>query len=128
MFSIQLQGHAPIYEQLQKTVIRYISLGVLLPGERLPSVRALAQELGVNPNTVQKAYRALEMQGVLVTLGGKGTFVSTDVSEAKQERMAALQKLEEAVRQARDAGISHAEQVKLIEATYFEDRRGESDD
>lgn len=66
MFHIDNRSRVPIHQQLQAQIVRYVSLGLLLPDQQLPSVRAMAQQLGINPNTVQKAYAALEMNGVLL--------------------------------------------------------------
>lgn len=72
MFHIDNRSRVPIHQQLQAQIVRYVSLGLLLPDQQLPSVRAMAQQLGINPNTVQKAYAALEMNGVLYTVAGRG--------------------------------------------------------
>ena len=67
MIKIDLQSRTPIYEQLQEQILRLSLLGVLDQNEQLPSVRALAREIGVNPNTVAKAYQELERQGIIYT-------------------------------------------------------------
>lgn len=72
MISITLNTGVPIYEQLKKAIIENTLLGILEPDEQLPSVRSLSKELGVNPNTVQKAYQALESEGIIYSLAGKG--------------------------------------------------------
>ena len=80
MISITLNtGVLPIYEQLKKAIIENTLLGILEPDEQLPSVRSLSKELGVNPNTVQKAYQALESEGIIYSLAGKGSFVSSHI-------------------------------------------------
>jgi len=68
-------GERPLSEQLRAALAARIERGRLAPGERLPTVRALAEELDLAPNTVAKAYRALEQQGLLVGRGRNGTFV-----------------------------------------------------
>ena len=76
----------PIYQQILDGFCSQIRSGVLLPGDRLPSVRELATQLAINPNTIQRAYRELEVQGWIVSVGGKGSFVSgTPVAE--QDRL-----------------------------------------
>src|SRR5215475_7784558 len=75
-FSLDPKSGVPIYRQIQDQVRYGISSGRLRPGEQLPTVRALAVDLAVNPNTVIKAYTELERQGVLTTEQGSGTFVA----------------------------------------------------
>ena len=75
MFLINTQSNEPIYEQLKRQIVRFIEAGVLQPDEKLISVRSLAQQLNINPNTVQKAYQELEAEGILYTLPKKGVFV-----------------------------------------------------
>ena len=65
MLQVDLQSRTPIYEQLIRGIVRLKALGVLQPEEKLPSVRQLATSLGINPNTVQKAYQLLEQDGVI---------------------------------------------------------------
>lgn len=79
MIQIDLQSRVPLYEQLQEQIIRLSMLGILDENQQLPSVRALAREVGVNPNTVAKAYQQLEQQGIIYTVSGRGSFVSPDV-------------------------------------------------
>lgn len=84
MFHIDNRSRVPIHQQLQAQIVRYVSLGLLLPDQQLPSVRAMAQQLGINPNTVQKAYAALEMNGVLYTVAGRGAFISPEEDQLSQ--------------------------------------------
>ena len=65
MFLIDVQSKTPIFEQLKKQILEFISIQVLSPNDKLPSVRSLASQLGVNPNTVAKAYQELETQGYI---------------------------------------------------------------
>ena len=76
MFLINLQGKESIYEQIRSQIEKFILTGILKPDDRLPSVRTLAQELGINPNTVMKAYQELEKNGYIYTLNKKGVFVA----------------------------------------------------
>src|SRR5262249_22031982 len=75
-FSLNPKSGVPIYRQIQDQIRFGIASGRLRPGEQLPTVRALAVDLAVNPNTVIKAYTELERQGVLTTEQGSGTFVA----------------------------------------------------
>ena len=73
---IILKGKENVYEQIVNEYKRYISLGVIRKDEKLPSCRALASELGINPNTVQRAYNVLENDGYITVLPKKGVYVS----------------------------------------------------
>ena len=97
MIQIDLQSRVPLYEQLQEQIIRLSMLGILDENQQLPSVRALAREVGVNPNTVAKAYQQLEQQGIIYTVSGRGSFVSPDVLSLQSLRQAALQALSRGV-------------------------------
>ena len=69
MFTLDYRSRKPLYDQLCQSIERMAACGVLEPGSRLPSVRMLAEELAINPNTVQKAYRMLEHSGVIEGIG-----------------------------------------------------------
>lgn len=83
MFLINLQGKDSIYEQIRNQIIKFIENGVLKPNDKLPSCRALAADLGINPNTVNKAYSELEKNGYIFTVIKKGVFVSKDIKATK---------------------------------------------
>ena len=89
-FRIDPKSGVPFYRQIIEQVKFAIARGVLGPGEQLPTVRQLAVDLSINPNTVVRAYRELEIEGVLATQQGSGTFVgqtSPQVDELEQQRM-----------------------------------------
>jgi GntR family transcriptional regulator len=75
-FRLDLQSGVPVYRQLIDRVLGGIASGELLPGDQLPTVRQMAVDLSINPNTVVRAYRELEIRGVLETQQGTGTFIS----------------------------------------------------
>ena len=114
MFTLDYKSRLPIYEQLYKSITRMAALGAIDHGEPLPSVRALAQELGVNPNTVQKAYQMLERDGIICSVPGKGSFISSDSSAMSQQREIAGEKMEEAIRAAADCGIQKSEVITKV--------------
>lgn len=76
MFELDVRSRKPIYEQLVERLKELIITEILKQDEQLPSVRTLAQQLTINPNTIQKAYRELEVQGYIYSIKGKGSFVS----------------------------------------------------
>ena len=75
MINLDYQSRTPIYEQIVEQIERYIAFGVLKPKEQIMSIREMAASLGINPNTVKKAYEELENRGSIVTISTKGTFV-----------------------------------------------------
>ncbi len=75
MFTINSRDKSPIYEQIMDQIVLFVSTGVMASGDKLPSIRELASELGINPNTVARAYGVLEQRGVIETIPKKGAFV-----------------------------------------------------
>lgn len=76
-FRLDLKTGVPVYRQLIDQVLAAIAAKSLMPGDRLPTVRQVAVDLAINPNTVVRAYKELEIRGVLTTQQGTGTFIST---------------------------------------------------
>lgn len=112
MYDIDLQSRTPIYEQLYKKVVELILKRELMPNDKLPSVRELAKELGVNPNTVSKAFQLLERDKVIYSLAGRGSFVAKVNAEAVKD--AALSDFDKAVTEALNAGITKGELTARI--------------
>ena len=122
MFLINPQSKLPLYEQLIEQLRRQIVLGAISPDAPLPSVRQLSVELGINPNTVQKAYQELESEDVIYTVGGKGCFVGSRENAAAANREHAENELREILRQARLAGVDRAAVYALLEQCYGGDK------
>ena len=119
MFQINTASGVPIYEQLSHNVTRLTDSGVLKPHDRLPSVRSLAVELGINPNTVAKAYRELETRGFIYSVYGKGSFVAERAGEnVTVQQMAVLQSFRSAVQQAYKERLSAAQLKQIIDSIY----------
>ena len=76
MINLDYQSRKPIYEQIVQQIEKYVALGVLKPAEQIPPIRDMATMLGINPNTVKKAYSILEQKGVIITLSTKGTYIT----------------------------------------------------
>ena len=108
----------PIYLQLMEQVKHAIETGALRPGEQLPGIRPLAEELVINPNTVAKAYRELEHEGVIELRHGAGAFVSANARAQKQTdaHRAAQAVVSAAVEKLRDKRMSDEEIRRLFEA------------
>lgn len=120
VFALDFQSRQPIYEQLYKSITQMAALGALEKGKTLPSVRALAQELGINPNTVQKTYTMLERDGIICSVPGKGSFLSSDVSALEKQRKLVSEQLRGAVRSAVECGITKNEIISQITAAFDE--------
>ena len=121
MFLLNPKSKLPLYEQLVEQLRKQIVLGNAAPGSPLPSVRQLSVELGVNPNTIQKAYREMEQEGLIVSLPGRGNFVTSDVSRMQErQRAAELANLEKALRLCREIGISYTSVQALTNKVYKE--------
>ena len=118
MFDIRLEGKQPIYEQLYSGIAALIASGTLAPEERLPAVREIAKKLGVNPNTVQKAYALLEQNGFIRSIPAKGSYVSPEAGAAAALRRESLRKLKEALTEAKSSGIGKEEGTALAEEIW----------
>jgi len=91
MFDIDVRSRVPIYEQLVDNIKMMIIQNVLEKDEKLPSVRKMAQEITINPNTIQKAYRELENEGYIYSLPGKGSFVSDTKNTVSSQKIEMLE-------------------------------------
>ena len=114
--SIDASSAAPPYEQLHGAVVDAVREGRLAPGAKLPTVRGLADELGLAVNTVAKAYRALESDGVIATEGRRGTFIasSTGAADTTEARHAAAAY----AALARRHGLTRAEALNLVDRAW----------
>ncbi|MBQ1810906.1 MAG: GntR family transcriptional regulator [Erysipelotrichaceae bacterium] len=117
MFYINLQGKQPIYEQIRQQIIRFVELGILKPNEQLPSVRQLAQENGINPNTVAKAYQELEKEGVIYTLQKKGAYVA----EKRYSGLYDHEQLIKYLKPLKDGGVRKEELAAAVEELFKEE-------
>ena len=115
MFQLDPGTKVPIYEQIFNNVVKMTSLGVIKPGDKLPPVRALAEQLGINPNTVAKAYRDLENAGYIYSAVGRGSFVSEAATKSRAQRQLAEENFADAARNALNLGVSREELLKIID-------------
>lgn len=109
MLHLDYRDARPIYTQIIDGLRRQITGGVLQPGDKLPSVRELASELAINPNTIQRSYRQLEMEGWIVTVPGKGCFVCAAPSLRDRETERLLTIFDNAAAELERLGISREE-------------------
>jgi len=116
---LKLDQHAPIYMQIIDEFKRQIARGDLRPGDRIPSQRELATMVQVNPNTVQRAYREMELMGITETLRGQGTFITSDpVRLAEIRREMAGRALVGFVREMHALGYGCEEMVAMVRGTW----------
>ena len=125
MFDLDLRSRLPIYEQLVEKFKESIINEVLKTDEQLPSVRTLAQQLTINPNTIQKAYRELERQGYIYSLPGKGSFVASTSHHKNDEKLAGLkEELIKVLSEAMYLGMKEEEISAIVSQVESTVRRG----
>lgn len=115
MIQLNYRDARPIYTQIVDGFREQIIAGILQVGDRLPSVRELASELTINPNTIQRAYRELEMSGWIATVPGKGCFVHGVPAGAQLERQALLQNFDKLTEALAAAGVDRSALIKRLE-------------
>ena len=115
MVHLDYRDTRPIYAQIADGLRQQISAGVLTQGERLPSVRELAVELSINPNTIQRAYRQLEMEGWIATVTGKGCFVCGDPMGDPRVEMRLLSIFEDTTKKLLAMGYTAQELIGRIQ-------------
>lgn len=119
MITIDKMSRTPIYEQLVNQFEIGILAGDISTDGLLPSVRSLSVQLGINPNTLQKAYSELERRGLCFTVPGSGRFVSPEaIDMLKSRHVSAMRLLREQLESARSAGVTQAEALLAIREIY----------
>ncbi len=115
MVTINYRDSRPIYEQVKDSVRRLIVSGVWVEGQKLPSVRELATELVINPNTIQRAYRELEAEHYIYSVGGKGSFVGDIAATNSVRTKELLEKFDEIVTELSFLGVDKAKLCERLE-------------
>ena len=117
LIKVDTNVFVPLYEQVKAEIHRLAALGAVKPHDPLPSIRELAADILVNPNTVARAYRELEQEGLIYTQKGRGSFLTArKVQDTGRELQAHLnRKMDEAIREVRRFGLGPAEVRKLFE-------------
>ena len=118
MIKIDWQSGVPIYDQIVSGFIRLRAIGALQAGDKLPSVRSMAVKLGVNPNTVQKAYIILENKGITYSLQGKGSFLADGDDAGNAINDECITALKGAASKAARLGISFEDAIAAIKEAY----------
>lgn len=128
MIEVDLHSRKPIYEQLVENITTLVMRGVLKSDDQVPSVRQLAVELAVNPNTVQKAFTELERRGVLYSVAGKGRFVNGELDglrTVQNEKLA--EELTILLVKMKTFGVSRA-QIEATVSSVYNDGKAENND
>ena len=120
MILLDYRDKRPIYEQVVEKLERLIASGGLEPLTKMPSVRSLAMELSVNPNTIQRAYAQLEQDGYLYTVSGRGSFVTAENEWKKNRQEKVLLEWQELTRQAKETGLSKEALEEKLQKIYGE--------
>lgn len=117
MYLIDTKSSVPVFKQIEKQTIEFISIHILNPDDQLPSVRQVAIDLGINPNTVAKAYKELEEQGYVYSKKGKGCFVSVE-NTSDSIKKDVLKNFEVHIEDIKRHGVSKEDLIEVIERMY----------
>ena len=115
MIHLDYRDSRPIYEQVKDSLRRLMVTGVLAPGDKLPSVRSMASQLSINPNTIQRAYAELESEGYVVSVTGKGSFVAEGDTQNAARKAELTRKLKPVLEELRNLGMTREELLRLWE-------------
>ena len=117
VIQINYRDKRPIYEQLVSRIEELLMAGYFLPGAQLPSVRQLACDLSINPNTIQRAYAELERRGLIYSIKGRGSFISEDCEQLLENRRRILEtEFDEMVKKMLSEGFSAKQLTERIGA------------
>ena len=115
MVHLDYRDARPIYSQIVDGFRQQITAGILQQGDKLPSVRELAQELTINPNTIQRAYRELELSGWIASVAGKGSFVCGVPAQEELQQRQLLEELDHLASKLVELGISREELAARVQ-------------
>ena len=116
MIRLNYRDARPIYEQVKDGLRHLVVTGALQAGEKLPSVRALASALAINPNTIQRAYEALEREGYLYTVAGKGSFAAPQADVNADRRARLLEQFDASAAELLFLGLTAGELAARLQA------------
>ena len=120
MILLDYRDKRPIYEQIVDKLERLIVGGGLDANYKMPSVRSLAMELSVNPNTIQRAYAQLEQEGYIYTVSGRGSFVAHECEWRSGKVAEVTKELEEVLLKAKEAGMTREATLQVVNKTFKE--------
>lgn len=127
MFRIDLKSGEALYLQLKEQILKLVFMGGLSPNEQLPSVRNMARDLGINPNTVAKAYQQLEADGAIYSVPGKGSFIAEDILKNSAVKQNAVENFRQAAKKACQLLVEKQVLNQVLDQVYstFEQRRND---
>ena len=114
MIRLDYRDARPIYEQVKDGLRRLMVTGVLAPGEKLPSVRSLAMDLAINPNTIQRAYMQLEQEGLIYPVKGTGNFIADSEEVRKLSKASYTKELKAMIQKGKAMGMNEEELIYII--------------
>lgn len=123
MIVVNGQSSTPIYQQIIEQVLAQIASGILVHDDPLPGIRTMAKDLGINPNTVVKAYTELEREGFVYSLTGKGYYVSTTEKDHSDLMALKLSELRKDIEYVKHFGVTEKTLIDLIKTIYKETRQ-----
>ncbi|MDD4572547.1 MAG: GntR family transcriptional regulator [Clostridia bacterium] len=127
MITIDYRSREPIYQQIISRIEDLAASGLMSADEQLPSVRSLAVELSINPNTIQRAYNELERRGIIYSVAGKGSFLAKPSEAVREQKQADyLESFREQIRRAVSLGIKLEVLLGLCEKYYKQAEGGAS--
>ena len=122
MIRLDYRDSRPIYEQVRDGLRRLMVTGVMQPGEQLPSVRSLAMELAINPNTIQRAYMQLEQEGLIYPVKGTGNFIADSEEVRKLSKASYTKELKAMIQKGKAMGMNEEELIYIIGECYKEEK------
>lgn len=125
MIKLDLQSRIPIYEQLKNQIGQLVLAGELKADDQLPSVRQFARDLGINPNTVQKAYQDLERDGLIYSVSGRGNYINPDPDLRARLINEQVSDFRLAVNKAKASGIDKKTATGIVTEVYSEEENND---
>ena len=122
MIILDYKDRRPIYEQVTERFKELILKGALEPDSQLPSVRSLAMDLSINPNTIQRAYADLERQGYIYSVKGKGSFISASNQLIQEKRVEVIKEFDKLVQEAKSIGITEDMLINKVNEGFRGDK------
>lgn len=120
---IDMHSRTPIYEQIKEQILLNIKQGEYKPDEQLPSIRSLAGELNLNVNTVKRAFKELELNGIIYSVSGKGSYVSHNAKSNDILEKSVKKEVSDAVHSAKEIGLSENSILELVHNIYKEGKQ-----